>query len=300
MVKDVLNLKRILLMLITILLAFSCFACETDTPERKDKEDDSSTIDFSTENNYNDALKAIDEGDFQTAYDLLLEDKDNEASKLLLEKFVFIPDEKSSTEINWEISNNLFTLKEHLNYAYSLDNNGKITSKVVTDDRDENWGYTVNYRYDDKGRIIQKNHTPFESWRTPESNTYTYNDTESKYTHRHVGSGDGLGNYTDTYFYDTKGNLTHRDTVCDNGLTGKTTFTYDDNGQLIKMEYVGSDKYSFVRTIDYNEYGNIIKIYTSWSDGSASEIKFYWRLCYYPDINLKNAIKDYMDIYLFE
>ncbi len=293
-------MKRTLLTLITILLAFSCFACEADNTELKDKNDNSSNLSSSTENNYEDAQKAIDEGDFETAYNLLLEDKDNEDSKLLLKNFIFVPTSRGSTKINLEIKENEVTLKEHLNHSYSLDNNGKIITKVVTDDRDENWGYTVNYSYDDKGRIIQNNHTPFESWRTPESNTYTYNDEQSKYTHRHVGSGDGLGNYTDTYYYDTKGNLTHRDTVCDNGLTGKTTFAYNDKDQLVKMSYVGSDKYSFDRTIEYDEYGNVIKVYTGWSDGSASEITFDWQLCYYPDIKLESAVQDYMDIYLFE
>lgn len=252
---------------------------------------------------YDEALKLLDEGQYEAAYEVFKELGDFKDSEKYLARFHYMMvgvtgksvDGNETEELQAEIllnSNNLlekFSVTEDPDYSWSYEfaynENGKLSKKI---EKDGNWTSTTEYEYDEKGNLVKRTENRNERLYITEytydnsgnivKHTYTVPDmnyvTTMEYTYdeknneikRVLVDGSMTNEYITTYTYDSNGNLIKESTTDSYGGAFTAEFSYDSNCNLIR---ISEDRLDTVTNYTYDEKGQIIKILES--DGDAEE-----------------------------
>jgi YD repeat-containing protein len=233
---------------------------------------------------YNTAVKLMEDGNYQNAYHILLSlngfgDSDQLIKECLSTVYddnivQFIVNGQYEEAYRMLLSNrnedqltNFRVVYTKSNYSnayfesttsYTYDDCGNLLRSVVT--YEEGDTKVTEYVYDENYRLIKKTITDSSVFET----TYTYASDGRLLKETSVYGGDS---YTYTYSYDSNGNLTKK-SYTESGEYGEriTNYEYNSSGQVIKE--LNSDG-----TYTYYEYGAnnelIRKVYV-WSDGHES------------------------------
>ena len=212
--------------------------------------------------NRNKAQKLIDQGDYQAAYEMLSEMKNNKKAQALLQNFQYVLVKRESSYL---ISSNpayeeVFTYNEHgllcksvskdTVFDYEYDQNKRLVKTLY------NGSLNNEYEYDDKGNLIK--HTSWLGKYPQFGYEYAYDD-QGRMIKEVVLRGNPDFNilelsYTTEYTYDKDGNMTSRTWTYQNGSTTRTDYTYDKDGNLIREE-TGAVVVEYV----YDNKGNILE-----------------------------------------
>ena len=231
----------------------------------------------------NQAQKLIDQGDYQAAYEMLSEMKNNKKAQALLQNFQYVLVKRES---GYLISSNpayeeVFTYNEHgllcksvsedTVFDYEYDQNKRLVKALY------NGSLNNEYEYDDKGNLIK--HTSWLGKYPQFGYEYAYDD-QGRMIREVVLRGNPDFNilelsYTTEYTYDKDGNRTSRTWTYQNGSTTRTDYTYDKDGNLIRektgeiivVEYVYDKRGKLLEenyqdaTVQYtyDKDGNLIK-----------------------------------------
>ncbi|MBE6682709.1 MAG: hypothetical protein E7595_01005 [Ruminococcaceae bacterium] len=217
------------------------------------------------------ALKLIEEGNYVDAYKLLYDQKSNDDAKKLLEDFIWVYEKEDfvssysyfypySAEYIYDengtlikkVCNNLIldsVLNVVTEYTY---NNGRLIkeTQVSTPENPDvpQSTETIDYFYDEAGRLVKSVHTNFQGG--IETRHYTYNE-----------NGDLI-----------KEIRTHTD----NDATYNAEYTYDKNGDLIEEVYTDFSGTTVINNYSYARKGLLVKVVCSESeDGSHTMKKLY-------------------------
>ena len=209
-------MRKMLSVLLVCALLCLC-ACGT-APQSEDAPQDATPQDGVT-GNYKAAVAAIDSGDYATAYDLL-KGQEDEQSKELLGRFVFVPT-SISNEITYETQDGTATGDSSVTLTY--DEKGNLLKRTF-----DNHAEIVKtaYTYDADGRTVKEVYTADDNVHTT---TYTYN-ADGKLSAKHYASDAG-SEIRYTYTYDEKGNLTEEKSVSSDGEETVLTYRYNDAGK---------------------------------------------------------------------
>ena len=210
----------------------------------------------------NQAQKLIDQGDYQAAYEMLSEMKNNKKAQALLQNFQYVLVKRESSYL---ISSNpayeeVFTYNEHgllcksvsedTVFDYEYDQNKRLVKTLY------NGSLNNEYEYDDKGNLIK--HTSWLGKYPQFGYEYAYDD-QGRMIREVVLRGNPDFNilelsYTTEYTYDKDGNMTSRTWTYQNGSTSRTDYVYDKDGNLIREE-TGAVVVEYV----YDNKGNILE-----------------------------------------
>ena len=210
----------------------------------------------------NQAQKLIDQGDYEAAYEMLSEMKNNKKAQALLQNFQYVLVKRES---GYLISSNpayeeVFTYNEHgllcksvsedTVFDYEYDQNKRLVKTLY------NGSLNNEYEYDDKGNLIK--HTSWLGKYPQFGYEYTYDD-QGRMIREVVLRGNPDFNilelsYTTEYTYDKDGNMTSRTWTYQNGSTSRTNYVYDKDGNLIREE-TGAVVVEYV----YDNKGNILE-----------------------------------------
>ena len=210
----------------------------------------------------NQAQKLIDQGDYQAAYEMLSEMKNNKKAQALLQNFQYVLVKRESSYL---ISSNpayeeVFTYNEHgllcksvskdTVFDYEYDQNKRLAKTLY------NGSLNNEYEYDDKGNLIK--HTSWLGKYPQFGYEYAYDD-QGRMIREVVLRGNPDFNilelsYTTEYTYDKDGNMTSRTWTYQNGSTSRTNYVYDKDGNLIREE-TGAVVVEYV----YDNKGNILE-----------------------------------------
>ena len=210
----------------------------------------------------NQAQKLIDQGDYQAAYEMLSEMKNNKKAQALLQNFQYVLVKRESSYL---ISSNpayeeVFTYNEHgllcksvskdTVFDYEYDQNKRLVKTLY------NGSLNNEYEYDDKGNLIK--HTSWLGKYPQFGYEYAYDD-QGRMIREVVLRGNPDFNilelsYTTEYTYDKDGNMTYRTWTYQNGSTSRTDYVYDKDGNLIREE-TGAVVVEYV----YDNKGNILE-----------------------------------------
>ena len=210
----------------------------------------------------NQAQKLIDQGDYQAAYEMLSEMKNNKKAQALLQNFQYVLVKRESSYL---ISSNpayeeVFTYNEHgllcksvskdTVFDYEYDQNKRLAKTLY------NGSLNNEYEYDDKGNLIK--HTSWLGKYPQFGYEYAYDD-QGRMIREVVLRGNPDFNilelsYTTEYTYDKDGNMTSRTWTYQNGSTSRTDYVYDKDGNLIREE-TGAVVVEYV----YDNKGNILE-----------------------------------------
>lgn len=232
------------------------------------------------------AKAAIDAGEYEKAYDLLLAMDSAEAAELR-NKFVFLP-----VSYQWYSDSDIeaFYTNNHT-ITYTYDNKGnKLTAEKVYEyegsESDPNYNNITTYTYDNAGNMLTAL-TSYKdgSWR---KHTYTYDQNSNlltevyesdeciyeEFTYTYDNNGNVLSHiekyhnsptYVVTisriYAYDDQGKLTFNQTIQNHGLSEsihETTYNYDENGNLLIEEYSDGQTVTGKCVYTYDENSNLI------------------------------------------
>ncbi len=252
---------------------------------------------------YNNALKLIEEKKYEEAYDALKKLEGYEPAEKELENFHFVPvsfkivDCKNNTvEISYEGEYDGNLLMEVSTTIYSSDSHSTISKTECSYDSMGNWiygvrklnggtQYTITQTFDENNRLVKS--LECDSFGHTTTTEYTYNS--EGYVIKEVQTKETTyTNYVTTiteYTYDSNGNLTKE--VVDNGTTSdETTYTYDSNGNLTKIltpegeitEYTYDSNGNLVKetnversiTYSYDSNGNITKAVYTYSEDTTT------------------------------
>lgn len=189
--------------------------------------------------NYKAAVAAIDSGDYQTAYDLLKNETD-EQSKELLSHLVFVPTKTTSVIVSDGV-------EMHFSTELTYDEKGLPLKLVYTDKGNK----TENvYTYDENGRMLKLVST---SEGTTDITDYTYDEagrlirtcrvTDHVFEHRTDHS-----EIINTYTYDEKGNLTEETRTANYLFTTPTETTTHEEATTVTYRYNDAGKETLKRT----------------------------------------------------
>ncbi len=232
------------------------------------------------ENTCQEAVKLLEAGDLQGAYDLFLSIKDSPEAAEYLENFVFRYARKT-TKDNYESTESVYEYDEYGRVV-------KIEKTIDNEYRDSYTEYTM-YEYDEQNRVIQYNHTRYEydengniakvtrSNGTTAEFAYdgqgnrieeTYKTVDGEiyltYTHEYNEHGDvvksvkddiyagGRFTFTYEYQYDGDGRMIQ---MVSGTVTDK--WEYDEFGREIRYERQETNGYYYIRSSKYDEYGNL-------------------------------------------
>lgn len=210
----------------------------------------------------NQAQKLIDQGDYEAAYEMLSEMKNNKKAQALLQNFQYVLVKRESSYL---ISSNpayeeVFTYNEHgllcksvsedTVFDYEYDQNKRLVKTLY------NGSLNNEYEYDDKGNLIK--HTSWLGKYPQFGYEYAYDD-QGRMIREVVLRGNPDFNilelsYTTEYTYDKDGNMTSRTWTYRNGSTSRTDYVYDKDGNLIREER-GAVVVEYV----YDNKGNILE-----------------------------------------
>lgn len=172
-------------------------------------------------------------------------------------------------DINYKIKEPVYDLIEsngYSTYKYSnfiIDDNGRVSEKTVSGDEHG----TYSFKYDEFGRIIEKNYTaPSGGY---DNYTMTYNENNQIATMAESSSNFRDGNFWEyTYKYDDQGRVieTAETNISSDNYTILYTYVYDDFGLAIQETQTtyknglnGSAGHSYEIENTYDIDGNKIK-----------------------------------------
>ncbi len=238
------------------------------------------------------AYEAIENGDIQTAYDLLLAERESKAAQELLEKFLFVPTTYQYSS-QWPGSTYISTTI----YSYNYNEDGWMTDSIESVNGSEK---TVTYTYDENGNLSEKKIHDEDG--STFVHTYTYDESGHMLTHFHPDEYVdiyGSNSYTNTYSYDKKGNissifvqyengdwekyedeynknndLTREYKTSSDGNWSEQITVYDKKGYPVSESYKTSDGYSTFMAVTCDENGNIIK--GDYQDSNGTEIVYIY------------------------
>ena len=225
---------------------------------------------------YKKAMKLIDDGDLQAAYDILSEIKEYKPAKEELDKFHYVITTRSSV------------------YA-SLD--GKAVRSTIT------------YQYDEGGRIAQMKSTGLYGIVTTTDYEYDEHGNVIRYTSTTVTEGreptTDTGGYE--YEYDTNGNMLSKTYLNDKGEpTGqKILYEYDEHNRLIKIIDTTPGYNTLTTAYTYDESGNLVKENkTSHYQGDTENIQESYEYTYDANGNVtvkkRSAPSEYVSEYTYD
>ena len=268
--------KRVLAMLLSALLVANISACGVDVSETNNdtqKETEQGFEENKTSSElYNEALSLLDAGDVYGAYDIFLTISDFADVSEYLDDFVFLVEKYE-----------LFDASDRYSTCfYEYDDYGRRTSTrhVYADDPE---GTLTSYRYDEKGRSIQKEIKSGSS--AEQIFKYTYDEAGRPIRQDYDGwitsvEYDANGNimkvmnggYIRERSYDSSGRITEELLKTERGfLLSTTVYEYNEQGDLIKEtereNFTGSILSQFDYQYEYDERGNKIRCTGNESDG---------------------------------
>ena len=151
------------------------------------------------------------------------------------------------------------TDKRNHTTTYTLDDNGKVTSKEVKYPNNEKKNYSVKTEEKDQyGRVTKETIT-----KNGETYTVEYTrDAFGRVIERKVDKEGEKNDYTTTYKRDVFGRLTSKETdkKSDDKIDYTTTYTRDDNGRVTKKEVKnasGKEKYTIEYEYDKKANGGL-------------------------------------------
>ena len=193
-----------------------------------------------------------------------------------------------SVEYGYDAENNLSSLKETINgtsrtTAYSYDDDNRLDTVTAN-------GHTVDYTYDDFGRIQQK--VIRNGTTAVLTTTFTYYDPTDTTTSTQVKSiQQTAGNYsiTYTYTYDDNGNIL---SISDG--TNIYQYQYTDANKLYREnDPIAGVSKSYLYADTGNPYVEIQRPYVNGSVGSEETyVSYYW------DSTWGDMLTNYGDLYL--
>lgn len=175
---------------------------------------------------YAEALSLLANGQYAEAYDIFVELENYEDSQEYLSHFRYVP---------IKIYPSYYDESEHRitnHIEYVLNSNGLPTSVISSYGGSDK--YTVEYVYDDEGRIIKE-------FNSTSSNPYSFE-----------------------YEYDLNGNLVKR-TYTYSGNISTIEYTYNSLNQLIEELSTDANGETSIIQYKYNSRGNLIEKVYSWS-----------------------------------
>lgn len=251
-------MKRFLALFMSATLLFCFTACNNSKQEETDTAAKMAAV--------NDAINA---GDYEKAYNMLLEIEGEEAEKLR-SNFYFMPvtceeDGYDITTYTYDAHGNVLTENSdytdghfrHITYTY--DENGRIVNYKITHSDDKLCD--VTFTYDDKGNYLELRNS-------------------GNYLIKLTATGGGYGGYIwdkVSYTYDSDGNLLVKDYHYpdDYQYQGKkkikTVYTYDEQGNCILTEDIYDDNSWEKIACTYNEHGDILTRENIYPYGSSSK-----------------------------
>lgn len=180
---------------------------------------------------YKKAMKLIDDGDLQSAYDILSEIKEYKPAKEELDKFHYVITTRSSVHASLDGK----AVRSTITYQY--DEGGRIAQMKSTGPNGT--VTTTDYEYDEHGNVIRYTETTVIEGREPTTSSYEYE-----------------------YEYDESGRILSKTTLTDEGekRLEMITYTYDEQDRLVhkKILYLSwGNTYNYA--YDYDDAGNLIK-----------------------------------------
>lgn len=268
----------------------------------------------------------INEGSHEEAYALLyaIENRSEEEENLFA-RFSFILSEKAYVDDRGTVTTNYYDQQGNRvktvissftgsveTHEYTLDENGKILSRMVTStsgywssdrytydgntclmESEDSYGGVVYYRYlyDNDGKLLSETENKSTD-AYPWYRTYSY-DSSGNLIKKVLKCGKSVWEYTYvydsegrkisavesgtqyTYKYDEYGNLLTETKVSINGDATQTdySYTYDDDGNITKQTKSQAGEVLEETNNTYDNYGNITKSVTS--DGEKEETTTY-------------------------
>lgn len=231
---------------------------------------------------YNNALKLIEEKKYEEAYDALKKLEGYEPAEKELENFYSVPVYFDTTvnyvsylvydiEYNEKELISTYTIissGQKLVMEFSYDSNNNATNCIIKDGLG-NTTNTVEQTFDSKNQMTSSV-AKDASGKVTESITYTYDE---KGNLKNIVSTNGSGTKTTTgYTYDSDGNVTKE--VVASGLSVVTTdYTYNDDGKIttkVMKAMYGSVEAKFENyTYVYDEEGKLEKVTIRTSSGTT-------------------------------
>ena len=243
---------------------------------------------------YKEAMKLIDDGDLQAAYDILYEIKEYKPAKEQLAKFHYVITTRSSvyasldgkavrstTTYQYDEGGRIAQMKSTGPYGtvtttdYEYDEHGNViryTSTTVTEGRDpitDAGGY--EYEYDANGNMLSKTYLYYNGEPTGQKILYEYD--EHNRLIKIIDTTPGYNTSTTAYTYDKSGNLvketktSHYQGDTEN-IQESYEYTYDVKGRVtVKKSYPPSE---YVSKYKYNG-ANVTKVYQDLGHGCWDE-----------------------------
>lgn len=201
---------------------------------------------------YKEAMKLIDDGDLQAAYDILYEIKEYKPAKEQLAKFHYVITTRSSVYASLDGK----AVRSTTTYQY--DEGGRIAQMKSTGP----YGTvtTTDYEYDEHGNVIRYTSTTVTEGREPTTDTGGYE-----------------------YEYDANGNMLSKTYLNDNGEpTGqKILYEYDEHNRLIKIIDTTPGYNTSTTAYTYDKSGNLVKeTKTSHYQGDTENIQESYEYTY--------------------
>ena len=254
---------------------------------------------------YTEACALIESGNFERAYELLIEIGDYKDSAEMVARFRYVPIKSTLTYADgyYEVQelilgNNCLPTKQtyvssdgdNYSHYYIFDANGRIIKEsnqtLAREITNEPW--TIDYTYDSNGNLTQEKYVSDDYWHSYDytynsegtliKESYTNSSGSDEYTYIYDNSGKLLkkeyNSYDVVYTYDSKGNLIKAEERNDSGSNYTTTYEYDNNDNLIRKYTTDNNDYWNLEEYTYNNKNYLVEeAYTS-SYGSDSTYKY--------------------------
>ena len=249
-------LKKITALLLALVMVLSLVACGEENQNEIIKK----------------AISAIDNGDIETAYDLLynIENRNYEADELF-SKFAFVPIEiedygygitkeytydSDGNLVSFHFADNSYSKTE----TYTYDENGKLIS--------ENDGeYNCIYEYDNDDNIISMSYEKYGQGQYIKGKfTFLYDENGNLIKKLSWSEKDEIKRIQN-YKYDVHNNLIENYIETSYGGKEKTTLEYNNDQKLSKMSFLDMDKsYEEIYTFNYDDIGNLTTEHSTIND----------------------------------
>ncbi|MBR2465874.1 MAG: hypothetical protein IKB38_02955 [Clostridia bacterium] len=293
-------MRKILLLFLLIstsLFVFTSCANEEDAANEDQNYTEKDQIYAGKEKNYQEALKLIDIGDYNRAYEIFKSLGDYEDSNERLNKFHYIPAFFTQTVyfdesiIVYERGEFLFNesnlpsaiipvgVELEISKTLTYDENNRIIKAVLV-------GYdeteTTCYTYDESGNVTKMIFTRSTENTEPTKKEYDYFYNEKGelikeicsslsgissviYTYddsnliKKVSTAEGGYTTSSVYTYDNNNNLIRQTLSDQDGELNSTVYVYDSKNNLIKKEYTAASGYTSSTVYTYDDRNNIVK-----------------------------------------